>query len=47
MVSFKNKGFQISESRQKSRLAERIKLGGDGRNECPFLKSERNEAAMK
>jgi hypothetical protein len=34
-------GFQISESRQKLRLAERIKSLDDGRSERPFLKSER------
>jgi hypothetical protein len=41
MVSSKNQGFQVSESRQKSRLIERNKLGGDGRSERSFLKSER------
>jgi hypothetical protein len=41
MVSSKNQGFQVSESRQKSRLIERIKLGDDWRSERPFLKSER------
>jgi hypothetical protein len=41
MVSSKNQGFQVSESRQQSRLAERNKLHGDGRSERPFLKSER------
>ena len=41
MVSSKNQGFQVSESRQKSRLIERIKLGDDGRSERPFLKSAR------
>jgi hypothetical protein len=30
MVSSKNQGFQVLESRQKSRLIERIKLGDDG-----------------
>jgi hypothetical protein len=34
-------GFQISESRQKLRLAERIKSLDDWRSERPFLKSER------
>jgi hypothetical protein len=41
MVSSKNQGFQVSESRQKSRLIERIKSGDDWRSERPFLKSER------
>jgi len=41
MVSSKNQGFQLSESRQKSRLIERNKLRDDGRSERPFLKSER------
>jgi hypothetical protein len=41
MVSYKINGFQISESRQKLRLAERIKSLDDGRSERPFLKSER------
>jgi hypothetical protein len=41
MVSSKNQGFQVSESRQKSRLIERIKLGDDWRSERPFMKSER------
>jgi len=43
MVSSKIKGFQLSESRQKSRLIERIKLDVDGRSERPFLKSERTQ----
>jgi hypothetical protein len=43
MVSLKIKGFQLSESRQKSRLIERIKLGDDGRSERPFLKSEQTK----
>jgi len=37
----KIQGFQVSESRQKSRSTECIKLGDDGRSERPFLKSER------
>jgi hypothetical protein len=37
----KIKGFQVSESRQKSRLIERIKLDDEGRSERPFMKSER------
>ena len=41
MVSNKITGFPIPESRQKSRLIERIKLGDDVRSERPFLKSER------
>ena len=41
LVSSQIKGFQVSESRQKSRLIERIKLYKDGRSERPFLKSER------
>jgi hypothetical protein len=41
MVSSKNQGFQIPESRQKSSLIERIKMGDDGRSERPFLKLER------
>jgi len=41
MVSSKHQGFQIPESRQKSRSPERIKLADDGRSERPFLKSER------
>jgi hypothetical protein len=41
MVSSKNQGFQVSESRQKSRSPERIKLDDDGRSERPFLKLER------
>jgi hypothetical protein len=41
MVSSKNQGFQVSESRQKLRLIERIKLDDDGRSERPFLKLER------
>jgi hypothetical protein len=41
MVSSKIQGFPIPESRQKSRLIERIKLDDDGRSEHPFLKSER------
>ena len=41
MVSSKNQGFQVSESRQKSRSTKRIKLYDDGRSERPFLKSER------
>jgi len=43
MVSYKINGFQISESRQKLRLAERIKSLDDGRSERPFLKSERTQ----
>ena len=34
-------GFPIPESRQKSRLIERIKLNEDGRSEGPLLKLER------
>jgi hypothetical protein len=41
MVSSKNEGFQVSESRQKLRSVERIKFHDDGRSERPFLKSER------
>jgi hypothetical protein len=41
MVSNKMTGFQIPESRHKSRSIERIKLGDDVRSERPFLKSER------
>ena len=41
MVSSKNQGFQVSESRQKSSSTERIKLDDDGRSERPFLKLER------
>jgi len=41
MVSSKNQGFQVSESRQNSRLFERTKMDDDGRSERPFLKSER------
>ncbi len=37
-MSSKNQGFQVSESHQKSRLIERIKLDDGGRSECPFLK---------
>jgi hypothetical protein len=33
MVSSKINGFQVSESRQKSRSTERIKLDDDGRTE--------------
>jgi hypothetical protein len=40
MVSSKNQGFQVSESRYKSRSTERIKLSDYGRSERPFLKSE-------
>jgi hypothetical protein len=41
MVSIQITGFPIPESRQKSRLIERIKLDDDGRSEHTFLKSER------
>jgi hypothetical protein len=41
MVSTKITGFPIPESRQKSRLIERIKLNEDGRSEGPLLKLER------
>jgi hypothetical protein len=41
LVSCKNQGFQVSESRHKSRSPERIKFHDDGRSERPFLKSER------
>jgi hypothetical protein len=41
MVSRKNQGFQVSESRQKSRSPKRIKLDDYWRSERPFLKSER------
>jgi hypothetical protein len=41
LVSSKINGFQVSESRQKSRLIERTKMDDDGRSERPFLKSER------
>jgi hypothetical protein len=33
-------GFQVSESRQKSRSSERSIFNDDGRSERPFLKSE-------
>ena len=36
MVSRKNQGFQISESRQKARSLERIKLADDGRSDRAF-----------
>jgi hypothetical protein len=36
MVSSKNQGFQVSESRQKSRSPERIKLDDDGRTDRAF-----------
>src|SRR5208283_4114570 len=39
----KIQGFHVSESRQKSRSIDRIKLDDDGRTERPFLKSERTE----
>jgi hypothetical protein len=41
MVSSKNQGFQVSESREKSRLSECDKLHDDRRSERLFLKSER------
>jgi len=41
MVSSKNQGFQVSESRQKFHSTERIKLIADWRSERPFLKLER------
>jgi hypothetical protein len=40
MVSYKINGFQISESRQKLHLAERMKSLDDGRSERPFMKLE-------
>ena len=43
MVSNKINGLQISDSRQKLRLAERIKSLDDGRSERPFQKPERAE----
>ena len=36
MVSSKMTGFQVAESRHKSRSAERIKLDDDGRTERAF-----------
>jgi hypothetical protein len=36
MVSSKNQGFRIPESRQKSRSSERIKLDDNGRTERAF-----------
>jgi hypothetical protein len=36
MVSRKNQGFQVAESRQKFRSIERIKLDDDGRTERAF-----------
>jgi hypothetical protein len=36
MVSSQKQGFQVSESHQKSRSAERSKLGADGRTERAF-----------
>jgi len=36
MVSSKNQGFQVSESRNKSRSPERIKLDDDGRTDRAF-----------
>jgi len=36
MVSSKNQGFQVSESRQKSSSPERIKLDDDGRTDRAF-----------
>jgi hypothetical protein len=41
MVSSKNQGFPIPESRHKSSSCERIKFDDDERSERPFLKSER------
>jgi hypothetical protein len=41
MVSNKINGFQIAESRQTFRSAERVKLDDDKRSERPFPKSER------
>jgi len=43
MVSNKINGFHFPESRQKSRLIERIKQHDGWRSERPFLKSERTE----
>jgi len=37
MVSSKNQGFQVSESRQKLRSTERIKTDENGRSERRFL----------